>query len=166
MRVGQENVAADRRAVRVLHQRAPELADSGARIEHDEPSIGRAELQTRRIAAVAHRVAPRAGNRSTRAPEMHAEAHDKLLWVATTQTRTPGRAAKRVRSRPPCDGHHKGRITAAGSPARSGMRACRQPSTVTDRDAPAMNADQSCVLELAHGARDGLAAGADHLRDD
>ena len=132
-------------------------------------SIGRAELQARRIAAVAHCFAPRTGNRSTRAPETHAEAHDKALRVVTTQTRTPTRAAKRVRSRPSCDGHHKApdqRRRRESRPVRATWARADSPARSRIVMRAPMDADQSGVLELAHGARDGLAAGADHLRDD
>src|SRR5215207_10690915 len=52
-----------------------------------------------------------------------------------------------------------------GLRSHSNLGALLQRLAVGDRDASPLDADQALLLELLHGARHGLAARANHLRD-
>src|SRR6185437_4034032 len=57
--------------------------------------------------------------------------------------------------------------TRGGATHRSqpGLSPLLQRGTVGEGDAPTLHGHPVCILELLHGARHGLAARADHLRD-
>src|SRR6185312_7238950 len=76
VRMGEEDVAADSRAVPAGDERASELADARPGIEDDEPVGVRPHFHARGVPAVSHRVRSRSGNRPARAPEPKSQSHE------------------------------------------------------------------------------------------
>ena len=57
-----------------------EVADPCARVEHELPAVGERDLDAGGVAAVAHGVGPRAGDRAARAPDL--DAHQPAASVS------------------------------------------------------------------------------------
>src|SRR5687768_15950049 len=70
VRVCQEDVALDRRAVGALDERPAQLPQAGSGIEDDEPPFRRPDFDAGRVAAIAHGLRSGARDRSTSAPEL------------------------------------------------------------------------------------------------
>src|SRR3954464_6206033 len=84
MQVRQEDVE---RPLAGRIEREPEAADDGARVEHERSSILERDLDTRRVAAVAHRLGARRRNRSARSPDL--DLHGAAVSATQKNTIAP-----------------------------------------------------------------------------